>query len=143
MKAADIAARAHDQAIEAAEAEQRERDAEQARIAREKHERQKATYESALPTLSEWFPGVEWDYTIMGDYATDVVLFDAAESWPPSFLLKVTRTLIDMNAPGAGYRTKIEVGDYVTDTSMPGYSYFRGGPVKSAADVGRYLASKK
>lgn len=113
--------------MEALHAEAIEMDAQRTKI--KGHE---ANYEAALPILAEWFPGVEWSWYAMGDYSFDTILVDASESWPPSFMLRVERGLKDAPAD-------IEVGEYRPDTSMPGYSYFSGAAVKSAADIGRYL----
>lgn len=114
------------------------RAAEEAR----KAEQHRLTAEAAIEKLSEWFPDVEWTWFMGGDYDYDTLLHDAAEEWPWSFMLKATRRLIDLNEPEAGYHVEIAVGDYARDTFMSGYSYFSGSPVKSAADVGRYLEQK-
>jgi hypothetical protein len=141
-QAKDIALSAHAQALAALEAERKAEEERKAKEIREREERQRATFDAALPTLKKWFPGVEWQYSIMGNYGLDVIVTDASEIWPPSFRLKVNRTLIDMNEPSAGFKVSIEVGDYRRDTSLPGHSYFVGSEVHSAADVGRYLAAR-
>lgn len=131
--AAKIAQSAHEQALAAIAERERQRAAEEAereRLARERHAKAAA---DAIAVLGEWFPGVTWEWDAMGDYGHDTVLWDASESWPPSFLLKAERRK---------YGIEILVGDYRPDTSMPGYKYFSGGVVRSAADVGRYLAGK-
>lgn len=139
--AAEQALTAYELAVRAEE----ERKAAEEAAERAENERRNAErlkdFEAALPVLAEWFPGVEWTWAMMGDYGNDTVLWDVSEGWPPSFMLRVQRFLIDMNEPEAGYRVKITVGDYVRDTSMEGYKYFQGAEVKSAADVGRYLAT--
>jgi hypothetical protein len=143
VTARDIALRAHEQALAASAAEQQAREARQAEDARREHERHEERFEAALPMLTAWFPGVEWTWRAMGNYNNDTVLWDASENWPPSFKLKVTWYMIDMNQPEAGRRVEIKVGDFRPDTSMPGHSYFAGSVVQSAADVGRYLAGQE
>jgi hypothetical protein len=142
-QAKDIALSAHAQALAAAEVERKAEDLRKAEEDRKRDEWYRATFDTALPTLREWFPGVEWQYSLMGNYGLDVIVTDASEVWPPSFRLRVSRTLIDMNKPNAGFKIDIEVGEYRQDTSLPGHSYFAGSKVKSAADVGRYLAARE
>jgi multidrug efflux pump subunit AcrA (membrane-fusion protein) len=132
--AADIARRAHAQALDAAEAARKQREAEQVERERQKAQAHQLTFKAALPILAEWFPGVKWRWEAMGDYGFDTILVDASEDWPPSFMLRAFRPASD--------RIEIEIGDYRVDTSMPGYSYFSGSVVRSAADVGRYLEVK-
>lgn len=134
-KASDIAIRAHDLALAAAETQRQQREAKEAERQRQKMEAHRKTYEAALPILAEWFPGVKWKWEAMGDYGFDTILWDASEIWPPSFMLHASNA-------GSGL-IEIEVGDYVRDTSMPGYNYFAGKYVRSAADVGRYLIERK
>lgn len=139
-QAREIARSAYEQAKAAAAAEQAEKERQEAEEAARKRQVHLDAYEAALPILAEWFPGVKWEWTADGSFGHDTILWDASEAqWPPSFRLKVDRFLIDMNDPGAGYRVEIKVGDYRPDSSMPGYSYFQGGTIRSAADLGRYL----
>lgn len=143
MSARDMAINAYKQALAAAKAEELRKAEEEAERERTKREYHRQIFESALPVLNEWFPGVAWDFEIAGDFRHDTIVFDADENqYPPSFKLKVDRRLVDMNDVGGGYRIDIEVGDYSPDTSMPGYSYFSGRKVHSAADIGRYLESR-
>ncbi len=139
-RAADIARTAYEQALAAAEMERLHEEALKEDERRRKHAAHVAEFEAALPILAKWFPGVEWTWHEEGGYGFDTIITDAAEDWPPSFKLRVNRHLIDMNEPDAGYRVKIEVGDYRSDSQ--GYSYFSGGEIRSAADVGRYLERK-
>lgn len=129
-KAVDIAARAYEQAIAAAERDRLAKDAEEAERQAAKRKAHQANFNAALPLLNEWFPGVEWEWHQMGDYGYDTIVTDVNEVWPPSFRLNVKR-----------YKNEIEirVGDYRPDTSLPGYSYFSGTRIRSAADLGRYL----
>lgn len=133
-RAADIAKTAYEQALAAAEAEAARREAKIEAARQQRLAERQAEFDAALPILNEWFPGVEWTWKQMGDYGHDTIITDAAETWPPSFKLKVEKF--------KGEPVKIMIGDYVQDTSLPGYSYFSGGEVKSAADVGRYLAGR-
>lgn len=142
MSARDIALTAYQQALDAAEAEERAKIEAQRQERLRKEAQERETFEAALPILNRWFPGVTWTYDVEGDWGNDVIVTDADEA-DPTFKLKVNRYLRDMNDPAAGVTVEIEVGDYQRDSSMPGYSYFSGIKVKSAADVGRYLMRKK
>jgi hypothetical protein len=143
MNAREIALKAHEQELEAVEAERQLEAERQQEEDRKKRERLKDAFEAALPKLNEWFPGVEWTWVLYGNFENDCIVWDSSETWSPSFKLRVQRFITDMNAPESGYRIVIEVGDYVQDTSMTGYSYFSGVKVNSAADIGRYLVAKK
>jgi hypothetical protein len=133
-RAREIALPAYEQAVLAAERKAAAQEAErQAAIAEKKAQRQ-AEFDAALPYLNEWFPGVVWLWEQDGDYGFDTIVYDASEGYPPSFKLRV-------HNPPKG--VVIEVGGYVQDTSMPGYKYFSGTPIKSAADLGAYLKSKE
>lgn len=134
MKAADIAKSAYAQALVAAEDQRIRREAEVEAARQKKRAERQAEFDAALPVLNRWFPGVEWQWHQMGDYDFDTIVTDAAETWPPSFKLKVEKL--------GDKPVRIMIGDYVQDRSMPGYSYFSGGEVKSAADIGRYLARR-
>lgn len=139
MTARDLALSAAYQARKAAALEAAHEEALRMDAERTKDETARKDYEAALPILAEWFPGVEWTYARSGDYGYDTIVWDASEA-TPAFLLYVHRRMLDMNEPSAGYRVHIEVGDYVPATGdAVGHSYFRGRPVKGAADVGRYL----
>jgi hypothetical protein len=132
--AREIALPAYEQAILAAERKAATQEAERlAEVARKRAERQ-AEFNAALPYLNEWFPGVEWEWEQDGDYGFDTIVYDASEGYPPSFKLRV-------HNPPKG--VTIEVGDYVQDTSMPGYKYFSGTPIGSAAALGGYLKRKE
>jgi hypothetical protein len=133
VKAKDIALSAAEQAKAAAEAQRQAREVEELARAREKQESQEQEFRTALPILNEWFPGVEWCWRPGGDYDLDVIVWDASEEWPPSFKLKIE---------SFKNRLEIQVGDYRSDSSMPGYTYFAGSIVRSAADIGRYLEKK-
>lgn len=136
-KATDIALRAHDLALEAAEAKRLAQEREAAEEERRKDQSAQAAYEAALPTLNEWFPGVVWTWQRMGDYGFDCIVTDASEVWPYSFLLKVDYR------PKTKDSVEISVGEYRSDSSAMGYSYFSGGKIRSAADLGEYLKRKK
>jgi hypothetical protein len=134
-KAADIAKNAYEQALDTAEAERLAQEAKERERQAEKNAARQADFDAALPILSEWFPGVEWEWHTEGDYLFDTIITDSSEEgWPPSFKLRVERR-------GGG--VEIKVGDFVSDSFMPGYSYFSGVVIRSAADLGRYLSSRK
>lgn len=140
--ARDIATSAYAQAKAAAEMARLHDEALNLNAEYDKLMRHETEYRESLPVLAVLFPGVEWVWTTGEDYGGyDTIMYDASESWPPSFKLRVVRRLIDMNEPSAGHRIDFEVGDYRTDTSpgTEGYRYFSGSKVKNAADVGRYL----
>lgn len=139
MSARDIALRAYEQAKAAAALEAAHEEAIKEDDRRRKIAEHIAIYEAALPILAEWFPGVKWEWWEQGDYGFDTILTDASEDWPPSFKLRVTCPLIKPSKPSLGRKVMIEIGDYQADSSMPGYSYFSGHEVKSAADIGRAL----
>jgi hypothetical protein len=130
-KAWDIALNAHDQAIAAAEAKAEERRKEEEAEKARKLEVGRERFEKALPTLNEWFPGVEWVWELGGDFQHDVIVTDKADGYRPSFKLCVT-----VRKSG---EVEVQVGDYRADSSMQGYSYFSGTPIRSAADLGAYL----
>jgi hypothetical protein len=136
--AKDIALSAAAQAREAATLEAAHEEALAMERARQKDEDARKDVEAALTKLNEWFPGVEWvwqrdgdewGWQRGGDYGFDTIVWDASETWPPSFLLLVGR-----HGP---HGVTIKVGDYTTGSD--GYSYFSGGIIKGPADVGRYL----
>jgi hypothetical protein len=133
-RAVDIARSAREQALAAAERKRQEWAAQEAERQAQKRQAHEAAYEAALPILAEWFPGVEWAWFDGGDYGFDTILHDASEQWPWSFMLCVEHFKD---------RVEIRVGRYVQDTSMPGYRYFSGAPIRSAADVGVWLEQQK
>jgi hypothetical protein len=131
MPAREIALSAAKIAREAAELEAAHEEAIKEDARRARHAQHLERYLAALPILGQWFPGVSWMWQAEGDYGYDTIVYDASENWPPSFKL-----LVGWN-PDRSLR--IEVGSYRSDSSMPGYSYFAGSAVRSAADIGRYL----
>lgn len=138
-RAKEIARSAHALAKAAAEWEAREEQARKDAEAALKLERHRRDYEAALPKLAEWFPGVEWEWSIEGAYGHDTILREKGAPFDDPLKLRVERRIIDMNEVEPSYRSIIEIGDYRPDSSMPGYSYFAGTEVKSPADIGRYL----
>jgi hypothetical protein len=108
---------------------------------REKEERRnreihQKRFEAALVPLNVWFPGVKWEYEIGGDFfCNDTIIFEQGE-YPPPFKLKAVGPV------NPGKHMEFEVGDYHQDSSMPGYTYWSGTKVKSAADLGRYLVNR-
>lgn len=143
MSATNIALKAHEQALAAVEAERRAEEARKTKEARLEAERHRDDYRWALPTLNEWFPGVEWKWYPAGGYSFDTILMEHDAPWSDPLKIKVQRTLLDMNeGPSAGYRVRLFCVERVQDTSEPGYSYWSGPEVKSAADVGHWLADR-
>lgn len=143
MSAKDIALSAYEQAKAAAHMEKLHEEALQMDRERSNYLHNKAVFEASLPILNKWFPGIEWEWQMEGDYGNDVIVWDASEEeWPPSFKLKVNRFFIDMNEPDAGYKVEIQIGDYRPDNLSGGYNYFSGAVVRSAADIGLYLEKR-
>jgi hypothetical protein len=144
MSASEIAKTAYAQAVALAEAEEARKQAEreeEERRNREKEERRnreihQKRFEAALVPLNVWFPGVKWEYEIGGDFfCNDTIIFEQDE-YPPPFKLKA------LGPVNPGKHMEFEVGDYLQDSSMPGYTYWSGTKVKSAADLGRYLVNR-
>lgn len=140
MSASDIARGAYEQAIEAEKARVAAEEARKAEEERKVRERHQATFEMALPILAQWFPGIEWDFDIDGDYRGDVIIFEDGKGRPPEFKLRAQRRILDMNHPSV-FSIELEIGEYRPDR-MSGYTYFAGTKVNSAADIGRHLAAR-
>jgi hypothetical protein len=139
-----IAQTAHEQALAAAAMEALHEEALNEDMARTEAARHKAAFEAALPVLNDWFPGVHWDYQAAGPYDRDTIITEAGAEWNDPLKIKADCWLIDMNeGPSAGYRLQLKCVVLTDDTSMPGYSYWSGQVVKSAADVGRWLAARE
>ena len=143
MSATEQALAAHQAALEAAALEAAQAAALEAEEARRKEAHHKAAFEAAKGYLGAWFPGVEWVYYPSGDYGHDTIVMEAGADWSDPLKIKVEH--YDVGTPEGGdphYRTRLFCVERVQDTSLIGHSYWSGPHVKSAADVGRWLAPR-
>lgn len=135
MTAKDIALQAYQAVLDAEAAKQREQEEEDQRREQQIRERGWETFFAGLPTLQEWFPNVQWelyDYKSglgsAGGYGwgDEVIVREAGDSSEDLLIL--------MDRKPRYYLVSRERD---RDT---GYSYYGGTRIKSAADVGRFLA---
>lgn len=145
--AAHIAVSAYEQALEAVEREEEAKRRQEERERAEFSERVEATLKHAQRLLGtiDWFPGAKW--RVWDDRAgapgaatgygsgNTLVITDEPNG---EIRLLVVRTLIDMNAPDAGFKMRVYFPALKSDRDT-GYSYWDGPEVKNAADVGRCL----
>lgn len=145
-KATDIALKAHEIALAAAEIERAHEEALTMDGERTKRLQHDDDAHAGRALLAPMFPGVEWDAYQTGDYGYDTILMEKGAPWSDPLKILVKRHLIDMDDPQEPrvYRTRIYTTCLVQDTSMPGYSYWtEGREIKSAADVGAFLEGSK
>lgn len=130
-RATEIALRAYERALLAADLEAAHQAAIQEDRERTKIEWSRLDFEAALPLLNEWFPGVSWVWEQGGDYGYDCIIMEETDFRNDLY------DLLKLRAERIGSEVEIEIGDYQIDEQ--GYHYWSGGRVNSAADIGRYL----
>lgn len=142
MNAHEQALSAYRQALDAAERERRVEDERQIALAQERSDRIRRKFTTGVEVLTKWFPGTLWHTIDTGEegYSSEMVVMENGSEPKDPLKIKIEYTFLDMNDPKAGYKTRLFCVEGIYNS---GYFHWEGPEVKSAADVGRWLAYKE